>query len=979
MKLNSRLLVFVFVAFLCMTFQTKAQSWSPVGNGLGYGSDYIGSLTVYEKKLYAAAGPNGSFAGNPAQGTLANWNGTSWSVDPHNLGVVKTMYSDSSGIYLGGLFGSNPQPYELAKRDSLNWTQPLFGQNGSFGLSFGSGTVYAITQFQGKLYAGGDFLYAGPYSPFQGNVSGIACWDGTGWKPLAAGLGDDISNGTTVENAIVRCMLVYNNELYLGGSFTITTPGSSKFYNIAKWDGSNLYPIGSGAGILGNVNNQGYGSEPGTVNALAEMNGSLYAAGTFMAAGGVRLNNIAKWDGTRWDSLGGGITIGPYNVYTGAPGPAIIYSLASYHNSLYAGGDFEYAGGAYAVTLAQWDGTSWTAVGDSFRGTGVSAMQVFQDSLYVAGGINSIHGVWYNNIARWTAPYIHLVQTKTNPGCYNSCNGSASVSARTGTGSYTYSWSPSGGNGPTASNLCAGNYTVFVTDSIGQMASSVFQLINPAKLSVSGLTSYSKCKSNTVTLSPTYSGGCTNYTYSWFPAGSLNSGTVAQPVSSALANTSYTVWLTDCNGCRDSSQMNVTYVPDSLALSFSGMIPSGCNQSNGQITAAAAAGSGAYSYSWNTIPVQLTAIASGVLSGTYSLTVSDSLGCTVSSQVTIADSCNFVWPGDANNDGIADMNDILSIGIGNGKTGSTRAGATLNWVPASSAPWADTLATGTNFNHIDCNGDGIINPTDTVAVLQNYSLTHAPAGQVQPLYNPNFSDLFLQTANDTLVSGNSGSMQIVLGRPAKGVYLYGLSFNISFDPTLVIPSSVGLTINGSWMGTKGTNLLGVAHLPAGSGTESIAITRTNQINAGGNGQIGTLYFQTNPSLLGTGQIKKTYFTLTAVNAILYNQTKISLNALTDSIYIKDSTMMSGIGSAVRNAFEINVAPNPFDESTTIYTNGTHAVLDFDLFDLQGRELRHFQSAENAVALQKGTLKPGMYLLKLSSGGQSKGQYRLIIQ
>jgi hypothetical protein len=57
--------------------------------------------------------------------------------------------------------------------------------------------------------------------------------------------------------------------------------------------------------------------------------------------------------------------------------------------------------------------------------------------------------------------------TTTNVTCTGGNNGSATIAVTGGSGSYTYVWSPSGGNAATASGLTAGSYNVTITDSNG--------------------------------------------------------------------------------------------------------------------------------------------------------------------------------------------------------------------------------------------------------------------------------------------------------------------------------------------------------------------------------------------------------------------------------------------------------------------------------------------------------------------------------
>ena len=87
----------------------------------------------------------------------------------------------------------------------------------------------------------------------------------------------------------------------------------------------------------------------------------LYAGGYFNAAGGVSAHGIAQWNGSSWSALG--------------PGNGTILALAVSGTNLYAGG-----GG-----IAQWNGSSWAALGSGVSGGGVSALAVSGTNLYVGG------------------------------------------------------------------------------------------------------------------------------------------------------------------------------------------------------------------------------------------------------------------------------------------------------------------------------------------------------------------------------------------------------------------------------------------------------------------------------------------------------------------------------------------------------------------------------------------------------------------
>src|SRR5207253_83870 len=139
------------------------------------------------------------------------------------------------------------------------------------------------------------------------------------------------------------------NNIYVGGNFSAA--GGASATNIARWDGSQWYPLGSGVGA--NIND--------SVNAIAISGSSVYAGGFFTTTGGTSANNIARWDGSQWHPLGSdpnnGVD-GGVNAISVGPGPC-----ASCPNSIYVGGFFTMAGGVSANNIARWDGSQWYPLG----------------------------------------------------------------------------------------------------------------------------------------------------------------------------------------------------------------------------------------------------------------------------------------------------------------------------------------------------------------------------------------------------------------------------------------------------------------------------------------------------------------------------------------------------------------------------------------------------------------------------------------
>lgn len=138
--------------------------------------------------------------------------------------------------------------------------------------------------------------------------------------------------------------------------------------------------------------------------------------------------------------------------------------------------------------------------------------------------------------------------------CYNACDGSASVQVSSGTGPFTYNWSPSGGNGTTAASLCAGSYSCVVTDPGGCTDTITVSITQPPQLTLAVASAVSICTGNTASLGVTASGGTPAYTISWNP-GNL---TGANPVVSPASTTTYTVIVTDANLCADTATQTIT-------------------------------------------------------------------------------------------------------------------------------------------------------------------------------------------------------------------------------------------------------------------------------------------------------------------------------------------------------------------------------------------------------------------------------------
>lgn len=170
---------------------------------------------------------------------------------------------------------------------------------------------------------------------------------------------------------------VSGTDVYAGGVFSMV--GTLSANNIAKWDGSAWSTLGTGSSNGTN----------GTVLAVAVNGSDVIVGGNFTLAGGVTASNIAKWNGTNWVALGSGITGGD------------VRAIRIVGTDVYVSGVFTTAGGQSANNIAKWAGSSWSTLGSGINGP-VYALAANGDDLFAGGSFSSAGGQSVSNIAKWS-------------------------------------------------------------------------------------------------------------------------------------------------------------------------------------------------------------------------------------------------------------------------------------------------------------------------------------------------------------------------------------------------------------------------------------------------------------------------------------------------------------------------------------------------------------------------------------------------
>lgn len=224
-------------------------------------------------------------------------------------------------------------------------------------------------------------------------------------------------------------------------------------------------------------------------------------------------------------------------------------------------------------------------------------------------------------------PPINVVFTIQNVVCFDSCNGSISAVASGGVQPYSYAWSTTPVSiTDTITSLCAGSYTLTVTDFNGISVANTVVVTSPPPVSIAIDSVPITCfGANNGSLDATPSGGTPTYNVVW------SSG--PDPLTNLSPGT-YMVTVTDFAGCV---AMDTAYLgqPTQVIATILSTDSVKCfGQSNGIARVSATGGRVPYSYQWS-LSTSVADSATDLAAGPHTVTVTDASGCTATASFTI--------------------------------------------------------------------------------------------------------------------------------------------------------------------------------------------------------------------------------------------------------------------------------------------------------------------------------------------------------
>lgn len=212
-----------------------------------------------------------------------------------------------------------------------------------------------------------------------------------------------------------------------------------------------------------------------------------------------------------------------------------------------------------------------------------------------------------------------MTYSSTDATC-GASDGQVNVSVLTGTAPYTFIWDANAGSqtDSIATNLSAGVYSVSVTGGLG--CENIFNIVvSNAGAGVPSITidqDVSCAGGNDGQVTASMNGGSSPFTYTWSSGDTM--------ASVLLSAGDYSCVITDAAGCLSLDSVTLT---DPIATTADTASTGDDGTTNGTATITTTAGTGPFSYAWDTSPSQSTATATGLSVGTYMVTVTDGAGC----------------------------------------------------------------------------------------------------------------------------------------------------------------------------------------------------------------------------------------------------------------------------------------------------------------------------------------------------------------
>lgn len=345
-----------------------------------------------------------------------------------------------------------------------------------------------------------------------------------------------------------------------------------------------------------------------------------------------------------------------------------------------------------------------------------------------------------------------------------------------------------------------------------------------------------------------------------------------------------------------------------------------------------------------------------------------------------------VWPGDVNADAIANVYDLLPIGLLHGNWGLYRPNAHTEWIGQHAPEWQHNSPDDVDAKHLDANGDGYIDDADVEAIVQNYQ----PSFNL-PILEEDFAPpLYLAFDLDTLVVNDDSPDEILV---SAGLYLgspeipfidvHGMALQFYYpQQDLVLPHGTQFIVEPSFLGTPDEllsldyKLFDLKRLDAG-------LSKRGPGSAIGFGRVATLEFIVISDIIG-GRSEET------IEFGVFIESPKLVNGLGERIPIGENSIGPHVFTILNQRTPTSVKepaaalkpllfPNPASTQLTVYMPNNNPIERVLIYDARGSLVHSVLTRQQAqVGISLPNLANGLYLVQVET---ATGRYneRLVIQ
>ncbi len=328
---------------------------------------------------------------------------------------------------------------------------------------------------------------------------------------------------------------------------------------------------------------------------------------------------------------------------------------------------------------------------------------------------------------------------------------------------------------------------------------------------------------------------------------------------------------------------------------------------------------------------------------------------------------DYVFPGDADQSGAADLADVLYVGLGYDSSGFPRPGASNDWYGQMSFDWAGQL-NGINYKHFDCDGDGEVDYLDVNSILLNSQ----PLPEGSFFSDPALPPVYLKFNQDTIiVTDNSPnewtiSADLMLGSGQTPVYdLAGIALGIDYPDDLVNKPAMVDYYDNSMLGSS-NELLWLANDFMTAHQLDMTFVRNDQSSKNGYGKIAKVDIIIDDVItLRTEKYIEVPIRIKSIRAVdaegHVKEFSVKNNGTSTVVFVNNTTVGS-LDPAIQG--KVKVYPSPATREISVVVDDLHPIR-LEVYDVLAQKVYTLPSMDgNKVQIEMEGWASGQYILKL---------------